>query len=472
MKKLTERSITEHATALRERQYSAAELLCEYLREIKEHDGEIGAYLTVDEEGANAAADRADRMLARGNAPVLCGIPCAVKDNIMTCGVRTTCGSRLLENYVPPYSATVVKLLCDSGAVILGKTNLDEFAMGSSMETSPFKKTVNPCDKSRVPGGSSGGSAAAVASGEAAFALGSDTGGSIRQPAAFCGTVGIKPTYGAVSRYGLCAMTSSFDQIGPITRTVRDNAAVLSAICKYDRNDSTSVNRTWEDFTELFGDDLKGVKIAVVKELTEGAAPQTYRCLDSAKKALSDLGCTFYEISLPSLAYAYETYSIICSAEVSSNMGRFDGIRYGNCDGSLPYDVLRSEKLGAEVKKRMLFGAFVLSKENYEKYYMQALRAKEWIRRELSEAFCSCDAILSPTASDVAFRWGNAPLTDGTYRGDRYCMPANIAGLPSLSVPCGVGEGGLPVGMLLTGAPFSEAVLYRIAHAFERYRDE
>lgn len=471
MKEITKASVTEHAKALRDRKYSAEELLCEYLKEIKEKDGEIGAFLTVDEDGAKAAARRADEMLKDDAAPLLCGIPCAVKDNIMTRGVRTTCGSRLLENYVPPYDATVVKLLKECGAVILGKTNLDEFAMGSSTETSPFKKTVNPCDTKRVPGGSSGGSAAAVAAGEAAFALGSDTGGSIRQPASFCGVVGAKPTYGAVSRYGLCAMTSSFDQIGALTRTVRDNAAVFSAICAYDKKDSNSQKRNREDFSHIFTDNLKGVKIAVVKEMQDGASPFVYRCLDNVKKVLSHLGCTFVEISLPSLAYAYETYNIICAAEVSSNMGRFDGIRFGENENGVSFAQLRSDLLGREVKKRMLFGAFVLSEENYEKYYKKALSARELMKRELSEAFRTCDAILSPAASDAAFLRGQPPKTDGMYQGDRYCLPANIAGLPSISVPCGEKDG-LPVGMLLTGKAFCEADLYRIADAFERCFNE
>lgn len=472
MSHITKRSVTEHAAALRRGEYSSLELTREYIKAIKERDGNIGAFLLLDEENAVKAAVSADERLRRGDAPLLCGIPCAVKDNIMTEGVPTTCGSKILEGYIPPYDATVIKKLKEGGAVILGKTNLDEFAMGSSTENSAFQKTVNPHDASRVPGGSSGGSAAAVAAGEAAFALGSDTGGSVRQPASFCGLVGIKPTYGAVSRYGLCAMTSSLDQIGPLTRTVRDNAAVLSALCGHDEKDSTSLGIAWGDLSEDCGKDIKGLKIGVSPEMFEGITKDVEAALSEAKNTLKKMGCHIVEISMPSFAYVFADYKVICCAEVASNMGRFDGIRYGkNAVGEL-YFGTRGDCFGKEVKRRIMMGTYVLSAENHERYYGKALKVKNLILHEMNEALRSCDAILSPAASTVAFRFGQTPLLDGLYTGDAFCMAASLAGLPSLSVPCGTGDGSLPVGMLLTGKRCGEKLLYRMGDAFERYCHE
>ncbi len=471
MNDITKRSVTEHALALRRGEYSARELTTEYLKVIKERDENIGAFLFVDEKGALADADRADEMLRAGEASPLCGIPYAAKDNIVTKGIPTTCASKILENYIPPYDATVITKLKGCGAVLLGKTNMDEFGMGSSTENSAFGLTRNPLDLTRSPGGSSGGSAAAVAAGMAAFALGSDTGGSVRQPAAFCGIFGMKPTYGAVSRYGLCALSPSLDQIGPLTSSARDGARVLSAICGGDRMDSTSVFRDWGDLTHVCGTDFSKMKIGVVRETLDGVSAEVQRAMNCALKTLDNMGCGIVEVSIPSYKYVFPAYKVICSAEASSNMGRYDGIRYGVARGGEQFFGTR-ELLGAEVKRRIMLGTFVLATENYEKYYLRAQKVKQLAARETDEALSFCDVIVSPAASTTAFPIGKAELSDGLYAGDVSCMAANLAGLPSLSVPCSAADCPLPAGMMLTGKKFSESTLFGLADVFtEAYHE-
>lgn len=472
MNDITKKTVAAHAESLRRREYSARELTTEYLKQIKERDGDIGAFLFVDAENALRDAEAADRMLEDGNENLLCGIPFAMKDNVLTKGIPTTCASKILENYIPPYDATVTVKLKSAGAVMLGKTNMDEFAMGSSTENSAFKKTVNPLDPERSPGGSSGGSAAAVAAGEAAFAIGSDTGGSVRQPASFCGLVGIKPTYGAVSRYGLAPLASSLDQIGPITKNCRDNAIVLSAICGKDPKDSTTLGYDWGDIGDGIGKDMRGLKIGVPADMLRDADRDVAAAVENALEIFRSMGCGIVGIELPSFEYAFSDYKVICSAEASSNMGRFDGIRYGESEDGELFFSTRSKLLGAEVKRRIMMGAYVLSAGNYDKYYGKALKVKTLIARETDAALEKCDVIITPAVSSTAFRIGEAPLCDGLYAGDSFCMASSLSGHPSLEVPCGKGEGGLPVGMLLSGRKFSEKLLFSVGASFERCRDE
>ncbi len=468
------KGIKELSEGLRKKEFSSVELTKLYLEEIKKKDDKVEAFLTVTTEKALEMADKADKMIAEGKGSALTGIPMAVKDNICTKGIKTTCASKMLYNFVPPYEAHVTDRLFESGAVMLGKVNMDEFAMGSTTENSAFKTTKNPRNLSHVPGGSSGGSAAAVAAGECVYALGSDTGGSIRQPASFCGVVGMKPTYGSVSRYGLVAFASSLDQIGPLTRSVEDNAAVLTAISGHDERDTTSIKREYGDFASDIGKSVKGMKIGIIKEFFgEGISDEVKTAVLDAAKKYESMGAELVELSIPTLDYALPAYYVISSAEASSNLARFDGARYGYRSEKFDditelYKNSRSEGFGAEVKRRIMLGTFALSSGYYDAYYKKALQVRTLIIRDFNKAFESCDFILSPVSPTTAYKIGEKtsdPLE--MYLGDIYTVPINIAGVPSLSMPCAVGKDNLPIGMQLIGPLFSENKLYKAGYAFE-----
>ena len=445
------------------------------LARIHQVEGRVGAFITVTEQEALRQADAADELRARG-LPFhpLCGVPVAVKDNICTKDIKTTCASRMLEDFVPPYSATVWEKLQAAGCVLLGKTNMDEFAMGSTTESSFFHPTHNPRSLARVPGGSSGGSAACVAALEAPLALGSDTGGSIRQPAAFCGVVGMKPTYGMVSRYGLVAFASSLDQIGPMTRTVEDNALALEAIAGHDRRDATSLDRPCPAMRGQLKDGVQGLTIGLPREMfAEGLSEDVRQSVTHAADALRLLGAKVCEVSIPSLSYALPAYYVLSSAEASSNLARFDGIRYGHraaeyADLDELYVKSRSEGFGAEVKRRILLGTYTLSAGYFDAYYKKALQVRTLVMQDMERAFAACDALLGPVAPTTAYPLGEkaaSPLE--MYLGDIHTVPVNIAGIPALSLPCGKDAAGLPVGVQLMGRAFSEPVLYRIGYALE-----
>lgn len=475
MSELTERTIFEHAEALHKKEYSSVQLTQAYLEQIDKKDKTIGAYITVTADRAIESAKAFDEgRSSDGEISPLAGIPCGIKDNMCTKGIKTTCASKMLGGYIPPYSAHVVEKLEKSGAVILGKLNMDEFAMGSTTENSAFKVCRNPLDTDRVPGGSSGGSAAAVAAREAVYTLGSDTGGSIRQPASFCGVVGMKPTYGSVSRYGLVAFASSLDQIGPITSTVLDNALVLNAIVGHDKRDATSVKRVYNDFTADIKNGVKGMKIGVPEEFFgEGISDDVRKAVLAAADTYRALGAELVSVSMPSIDYALSAYYVISSAEASSNLARFDGVRYGyRCDDYSNIDELyrksRSEGFGSEVKKRIMLGTFALSSGYYDAYYKKALQVRSLVRKDFDEAFGKCDFIISPVTPTVAYKIGEKTGDSlQMYMGDAYSVPVNIAGIPALTLPCGIGEGGMPVGMQLIGPAFSEGLLYRAGFAFE-----
>ena len=475
MSELTERTIFEHAEALRKKEYSSVQLTQAYLEQIDKKDKTIGAYITVTADRAIESAKAFDEgRCSDSEISPLAGIPCGIKDNMCTKGIKTTCASKMLGGYIPPYSAHVVEKLEKSGAVILGKLNMDEFAMGSTTENSAFKVCRNPLDTDRVPGGSSGGSAAAVAAREAVYTLGSDTGGSIRQPASFCGVVGMKPTYGSVSRYGLVAFASSLDQIGPITSTVLDNALVLNAIVGHDKRDATSVKRVYNDFTPDIKNGVKGMKIGVPEEFFgEGISDDVRKAVLAAADTYRALGAELVSVSMPSIDYALYAYYVISSAEASSNLARFDGVRYGyRCDDYSNIDELyrksRSEGFGSEVKKRIMLGTFALSSGYYDAYYKKALQVRSLVRKDFDEAFGKCDFIISPVTPTVAYKIGEKTGDSlQMYMGDAYSVPVNIAGIPALTLPCGIGEGGMPVGMQLIGPAFSEGLLYRAGFAFE-----
>ena len=475
MSELTERTIFEHAESLRKKEYSSVQLTQAYLEQIDKKDKTIGAYITVTADRAIESAKAFDEgRCSDSEISPLAGIPCGIKDNMCTKGIKTTCASKMLGGYIPPYSAHVVEKLEKSGAVILGKLNMDEFAMGSTTENSAFKVCRNPLDTDRVPGGSSGGSAAAVAAREAVYTLGSDTGGSIRQPASFCGVVGMKPTYGSVSRYGLVAFASSLDQIGPITSTVLDNALVLNAIVGHDKRDATSVKRVYNDFTADIKNGVKGMKIGVPEEFFgEGISDDVRKAVLAATDTYRALGAELVSVSMPSIDYALSAYYVISSAEASSNLARFDGVRYGyRCDDYSNIDELyrksRSEGFGSEVKKRIMLGTFALSSGYYDAYYKKALQVRSLVRKDFDEAFGKCDFIISPVAPTVAYKIGEKTGDSlQMYMGDAYSVPVNIAGIPALTLPCGIGEGGMPVGMQLIGPAFSEGLLYRAGFAFE-----
>lgn len=475
MSELTERTIFEHAEALRKKEYSSVQLTQAYLEQIDKKDKTIGAYITVTADRAIESAKAFDEgRCSDSEISPLAGIPCGIKDNMCTKGIKTTCASKMLGGYIPPYSAHVVEKLEKSGAVILGKLNMDEFAMGSTTENSAFKVCRNPLDTDRVPGGSSGGSAAAVAAREAVYTLGSDTGGSIRQPASFCGVVGMKPTYGSVSRYGLVAFASSLDQIGPITSTVLDNALVLNAIVGHDKRDATSVKRVYNDFTADIKNGVKGMKIGVPEEFFgEGISDDVRKAVLAATDTYRALGAELVSVSMPSIDYALSAYYVISSAEASSNLARFDGVRYGyRCDDYSNIDELyrksRSEGFGSEVKKRIMLGTFALSSGYYDAYYKKALQVRSLVKKDFDEAFGKCDFIISPVTPTVAYKIGEKTGDSlQMYMGDAYSVPVNIAGIPALTLPCGIGEGGMPVGMQLIGPAFSEGLLYRAGFAFE-----
>lgn len=474
-KEITSLSLRQLSGCLRSGELTAVQAAEAYLASIRENDPSIRAYLSVLEEKAMGQAAETDRRRAGGETlSPLAGVPAGIKDNICTKGVTTTCASRMLEQFIPPYNAHVIEKLEEAGAVTLGKLNMDEFAMGSSTENSFFQITHNPRDPSRVPGGSSGGSAAAVAAGEAAFALGSDTGGSIRQPAAFCGVVGMKPTYGTVSRYGLVAFASSLDQIGPLTRDVADSAMVMDCIAGHDSRDSTSIRMDKLPYASQLGQDIRGIKIALPEEFFgEGLSEDVRKGIQLAARRFQDLGAEIVRVSMPALTHALPAYYIISSAEASSNLARFDGIRYGYRspdyeDISSLYKNSRSEGFGEEVKRRIMLGTFALSSGYYDAYYKKALQVRTLITRDYSRIFAACDCILSPVAPTTAYKIGEKtanPLE--MYLGDIYTVPVNIAGLPGLSMPCAAASDGMPVGMQLIGPAFSEPLLYRVGYAYE-----
>lgn len=475
MSELLKMNLSELSSALAARKISSAELTKAYVASIEKNEPRVGAYISTDARMALDMAIAVDKRRAAGEElGALAGIPMGVKDNICTKGVATTCASKMLADHVPPYDAHVVEKLREAGFVMLGKLNMDEFAMGSTTENSAMKITHNPRDLTRVPGGSSGGSAAAVAANEAAYTLGSDTGGSIRQPAAFCGVVGMKPTYGTVSRFGLVAFASSLDQIGPLTKTVRDNALVLNTIVGHDKRDATSVDRVYGDFSAEIGRGVAGLTIGIPKEFFgEGISKDVKEAVLKAAERYEKMGAKLEEVSMPAIDHALAAYYVISSAEASSNLARFDGVRYGYRTeefediGEL-YRKSRSEGFGAEVKRRIMLGTFALSSGYYDAYYKKALQVRALVRADYDRVLEKCDVILSPVAPTVAYKLGEKsqnPLE--MYMGDAYSVPVNVAGIPALALPCGKGEGGMPVGLQLMGKPFSEALLYRVGAALE-----
>ena len=467
-------TIHEYAELLKQRKLSSVELTKQYLARIEKADAQIGSYITVCPDEALAAAGKADERIARGEATLLTGIPVGIKDNICTEGITTTCASKMLYNFVPPYDATVTKRLKNEGAVILGKLNMDEFAMGSSTESSYFKKTKNPYDLTRVPGGSSGGSAASVSADLAPYALGSDTGGSIRQPAAFCGNVGLKPTYGLVSRFGLIAFASSLDQIGSFTKDVTDCAIVLNAIAGYDKMDSTSVDADKTDYTKALGLPLKGMKIGVPKQYLEsGIQTEIKEAVENAIKVYEMLGAECEECSLPLSKYALPAYYLISSAEASSNLARFDGIKYGyraeEYHGLTDlYEITRSEGFGEEVKRRIMLGTYALSSGYYDAYYKKAQQVRGLIKRDFAACFEKYDVLLTPTTPTTAYKFGEKSDPVAMYMGDICTVAVNIAGLPAISIPAGLDKKGMPIGIQLIANSLEERKLLTAAFAYER----
>ena len=457
------------------RRFTAAELAAEALEFAQAENPKTNAYLHFSPERALAAAKRVDEQLARGEDPgPLAGVPVAVKDVILTKGVRTTCGSKLLANYIPPYDATAVVRLEQAGGVIIGKTNCDEFAMGSSTENSAFGPVRNPVAPDRVPGGSSGGSAAVVAQGTAVVALGSDTGGSIRQPASFCGVVGVTPTYGRVSRYGLTAFASSLDHIGPFSRSVKDSATLLRVIAGRDLRDSTSADAPVPDYTSRLDGNVKGLKLGLPREYLKELMGETGDLISRGVDTLQSLGCQIREISLPSTDYAIACYYIICTAEASSNLARYDGVRYtfrSEMSDTLSdmYRNTRGEGFGAECKRRIMLGTYVLSSGYYDAYYLKAQKVRALVARDFANAFQEVDAIVAPVSPFPAFRLGEKvddPLA--MYLSDIYTITGSLAGIPCMSVPCGNTAGGLPVGMQILTRHFDETTMFRLADAFEQ----
>lgn len=456
------------------KQISAAELCKEYSDNIKAKDSDVLGYITVTEDEALKNAEKAQEIIDKGEAKALTGIPLAIKDNICTDGIRTTCASKMLENFVPPYDANVIEKLKAENYVLLGKTSMDEFAMGGSTQTSAFAKTKNPFDLSRVPGGSSGGSAAVVSAGLAPAALGSDTGGSIRQPASFCGVTGLKPTYGRVSRYGLVAFASSLDQIGPIANSAVDCGTILNVICGKDSRDATSANKPAEDFNAKVGKDIKGMKIALPKEFfADSTDDEVKNAVLAAAKKYEEMGATLVDCSMKSLKYAVSAYYLVASAEAASNLSRFDGIKYGLRGEGRTFDEMirdsRTRGFGDEVKRRILLGNYALSSGYYDAYYLKALALKQQIIKEYNEIFENADVILTPTAPTVAYKIGEQE-TDPVkmYLADICTVTVNIASLPAISVPCGYNADGMPIGMSLVGRKWDEATLIQTADAFEK----
>ena len=466
--------ISELRKKLDKKEISAEELCREYFRKIEEQDGEINSFITLCRQKAADAARAAQKIIDNGNAPMLCGIPVSVKDNICTEGVRTTCASKTLADFVPPYSATAVKKLEEHGAVILGKTNMDEFAMGSSGQYSYFGGVKNPHNREYVAGGSSAGAAASVAAGFCAASLGSDTGGSVRQPAAFCGVTGFKPTYGAVSRFGLIAFASSLDQIGVAARSAEDIGIVLNCISGHDRADATSSKRVISDFCGKIGKRRTGLKIGVAKEFFGAEISEEIKtCVHGAAEFYKDCGVEIAEVSLPSLSYSVPAYYLISSAEAASNLARFDGIKYGfRTEHAKSFESLiaknRSEGLGTEVKRRIMLGNYALSSGYFDEYYKKALRIRKKIISDYEEVFKKCDMLITPTYPTAAFKACSRRSPAEEYVADLCTVSANIAGLPAISVPCGRGKNGLPLAFSLVGAAFSDAELIGAADLFER----
>jgi aspartyl-tRNA(Asn)/glutamyl-tRNA(Gln) amidotransferase subunit A len=476
-------SIVELAAGLRAREWSCVELATDTLARLRDSQAAVNAFISVDEEGALAQARAADARLGAGDAPVLTGIPIAHKDVLMTRGLRTTCASRMLERFVAPYDAHVVARLREAGTVLVGKTNMDEFAMGSSSETSYFGPVRNPWSAECVPGGSSGGSAAAVAAGIVPATTGTDTGGSIRQPAALTGICGLKPTYGLCSRYGLVAFASSLDTPGPFAHTAHDCALLLNAMAGHDERDSTSVSRTAEDYARLIDANagtkpLDGLRIGIPREFADDALePDVVASVEEALAALRSLGASTLDITLPRLSYCVPVYYVVAPAEASSNLSRFDGVRYGH--RAAEYDDLfemycrtRAEGFGAEVKRRILVGTYVLSQGYYDAYYLKAQQVRRLIAEDFTRAFAQCDVIAGPTAPTCAFTIGakaNDPVQ--MYLNDIFTIAANLTGMPAMSVPCGLSKQGLPIGLQLQANYFDEARLLNVAHRFQQATD-
>jgi aspartyl-tRNA(Asn)/glutamyl-tRNA(Gln) amidotransferase subunit A len=473
MEEILRKSIRETRDLLRKKEFTSVELTGFYLDRISRYDRDVKSYLRITEDAAMEMAAEADRRISQGTDGLLTGIPFGMKDILCTKGVETTCASQILKGFVPPYSATVIEKLNESGYVHLGRLNMDEFAMGSSTENSSFHTTRNPWDLDRIPGGSSGGSAAAVAAGLCGAALGTDTGGSIRQPASLCGVVGMKPTYGRVSRYGLIAFASSLDQIGPITRSVEDCALLLNVIAGHDRMDSTSIPQPVPDYTADLLRDIKGLRIGIPKEyFIEGMEPEVKAAVEASFKVFEGLGATTVPVSLPHTEFAVATYYIICTAEASSNLARYDGVKYGmRVDGKDIIDMYkqtRSKGFGEEVKRRIILGTYVLSSGYYDAYYRKAGQVRTLIRRDFDSAFGQCDLILTPVSPTTAFKIGEKtedPLM--MYLSDIFTIPINLAGLPALSIPCAFDGRGLPIGLQIIGKPLDEAPILRAAALFE-----
>ena len=479
MKEIRKFTAVQLAEKIKQREISVKEAVQAALEQINEVETAIHSYVTIEEEGAMGQAAEVQKKIDSGElSGPLAGVPTAIKDNMCTEGLLTTCSSKILGNFVPTYTAEAVLNLQKAGAVILGKTNMDEFAMGSTTETSAFGITRNPWNLSHVPGGSSGGSCAAVAAQECFYALGSDTGGSIRQPSAFCGVTGLKPTYGTVSRYGLIAYGSSLDQIGPVAKDVTDCAAVLEVIASYDKKDSTSLKRQDTDFTSALGKDVKGMKIGIRRDyFGEGLEEEVCSAVLSAAKTLEEQGAVVEEFDLSLVEYAIPAYYVIACAEASSNLARFDGVKYGYRSKEYEglhhmYKKSRSEGFGPEVKRRIMLGSFVLSSGYYDAYYLKALRTKALIKQAFDQAFGKYDVILGPAAPSTAPEIGKS-LSDPLkmYLGDIYTVSVNLAGLPGITVPCGLDKKGLPIGLQLIGDCFQEKKIIQAAYAFEQARE-
>ncbi|WP_058485618.1 Asp-tRNA(Asn)/Glu-tRNA(Gln) amidotransferase subunit GatA [Defluviitalea phaphyphila] len=475
---ITRLTAIELGKKIKSKEVGVVEAIKASLEKIEKYEQEFNCYVTIDKEGALKRGEEIQKLIDEGtlDSP-LAGVPVAIKDNICTKGLRTTCSSKILSNFKPTYNAEAVINLEKAGAVIIGKTNMDEFAMGSTTETSAFGETKNPWNKEHVPGGSSGGSCAAVALEECFYALGSDTGGSIRQPSSFCGVVGIKPTYGTVSRYGLIAYGSSLDQIGPIARSVEDCANILEIISSFDVKDSTSIKREEYDFTSALVDDVKGMKIGIPTDyFKEGIDEEVKKAILKAAKTLEEKGAIVEEFELGLVDYAIYAYYVIASAEASSNLARFDGVKYGYRTKDYEnlndmYKRTRSEGFGTEVKRRIMLGSFVLSSGYYDAYYLKALKVKALIKEEFNKAFKKYDVILGPVAPTTAPKLGES-LSDPIkmYLGDIYTVSINLAGLPAISVPCGIDSKGLPIGLQLIGDCFKEKNIIRAAYAYEKTR--
>ncbi|MDQ7784320.1 MAG: Asp-tRNA(Asn)/Glu-tRNA(Gln) amidotransferase subunit GatA [Desulfomonilaceae bacterium] len=478
MTDLYELTAAELARFLRQGKASSTEITRSFLDRIEKVEDKVKAFITVTPKLALEMAEEADQRISSGDVKPLTGIPIAVKDNMCVKGYKTTCGSRILADFVPPYDATVVRLLKEEGMVILGKPNMDEFAMGSSTETSCFGVTHNPWNPDMIAGGSSGGSVAAVAASEAPTALGSDTGGSIRLPASFCGVTGIKPTYGAVSRYGLVAYASSLDQIGPVARDARDIALVLNLICGHDVRDSTSVPTEFPDFTTFLDKPVKGMTIGMPREFFEKLDhPDVARVIDDAKSTFERLGVTFVDLSLPHLDYGIAAYYVIAPSEASSNLARYDGVKYGHraeqFEGMIDmYCRTRAEGFGPEVKRRIMLGTYALSSGYYDAYYLKAAKVRTLITQDFKKAFETCDAVFCPTGPSPAFRIGEKiddPIQ--MYLTDVFTIPVNMAGLPGISLPAGFSKDGLPIGVQLIAPHFEEGRLIQLSSAYQNETD-